>query len=149
MTRFRLFVAVLALGLLFGGCPRFVPVSPVLDVQVGRADGEPTFYFSLCGRPPGEAVSPRVIRVGQHAKDFGTGRVVCLLSAQGANGTLRNPWRYGEVPPGYAAQQPCEPLEPGRTYEIHASFAGGGMALFTMHKDGKISVNQKSCSVSP
>jgi hypothetical protein len=117
-----------------------------VDVEVAKDDAGYVFSFKACGWSQRsqrvEVPLIVVLKAGGRASEV---PVQCALhKASPSVRNLADTWRYGTVPQGYIAKG-CEPLQPGETYQVQVSAAGGGRREFRVQRNGDVALGQGSC----
>lgn len=133
----------LLLTVLCGGCDHFRVTDPGLKIDVTRTGSEYVFSFKTCR---GQRVGVPWINVTEGITGGSQVPPHCEVSASAPSvRKISDRWRYGTVPSGYVMQK-CEPLRPGRIYEVQATGAAGGRRVFYIRNDGSVELREGSCT---
>jgi len=129
------------------GCKGSSIVEPSLDILVTRDGTTYDFSFKGCSRwfrNERIEVSRIVVRKGVGQPD--SLPVQCELSK--SSPSVRNiagHWQYGAAPPPGYEMTPCDPLQPGQTYQVHAGGLPNGRRVFTVKENGDVALGEGSC----
>ncbi len=137
----RLMVLFVGIGAL--GCPRVV--DRAVDIRVQNVGETYKFSFKLCGS--GE-IEVSEISLTEGPAVIGSREALPLCEVRQGRPSVRRfkgEWSYGYVPPEWEKKGTCDPLRPGRSYEVRVPNAGGGRRQFSILADGTADLGVSSC----
>lgn len=140
MTRSH--AAFLCLVLLIG-CEHVVPENPRVGIEVGQDSSGYVFSFWNC-LDKSKPVQVRSINVYNEGDGLKGLPPECEVVPSEPKYHVKSSWSYGSVPAGYRRVR-CNPLIPGKTYDIHVSGVGGGVRRFQILNDKSIKALDPAC----
>jgi hypothetical protein len=141
------FTHVLALAIVAASCR--IPVSdmphrPVVWIGIERRGTDTYLRFQSC-IDEDKVLDLKGLSIAEFRDGTRASKEVCSLSWRDiTKPSIKREWRFGSAVPGYVMKL-CEPLVPGKAYEVRVAAAGDGTAVFRVDKAGTIEILKDSC----